>query len=1131
MPAASKGAQASSSARHQMHLFLDGKTPAGLYFTLATVGLILLNILGFVMSTVQGYDASMYTMIEQLEDVSVVIFTVEYLLRFWASADDPEHVVVYKQTGKTNEFMSRLSWCTSFYAVVDLVSILPYYLEMFSLQMTQAACKGEGVVIDLPASQFVRIFRLLRVMRLDGKYLEAFSVFDDIIEEQKDLIYKSGFVGCAVWVILSGANWWSERNNPAMEGKMDSIGQASFYTLCNLFGEFPLVNERSPTGKAIAVFTAGVACAVFGIFCGIIGGGFQEHASKRKAAEGGDGSVKDANKESEPKLVDGQLQSIVYKIVHNVGDKNMLGKLYELVMMLLIFSNCAGFVYGSQKHVAEDKDMNAVLDRLEDVSVFTFSLDYVLRLYVAGCHEEYVGLGRYNYVTRFYPLVDLAAIAPFYVTALASSLPSINTSFIRALRLLRVLKAESYFKSGGFFTIVDDIVYDNKDVLSVTGFCAMVLWIFFSSIMHLLEKDNPLMATPDGDHYYKSIPHAMWPTLLNLSGEVPLADFTVPGRFVCGIMGIIAVGLFSIPVGIIGDGFADWASDNLGGGDDEEEEEDNAPAPVRPPPKGMMQTVYYFLEGLPLSKSGSWYQGLGEWYQSILFYLVFGTVVQQSIETVPSWHSVYGEQLNFLELISVSVFTFDYVARFLTAQHDPQFKGKSLPNIRYIFSFYSILDIATTAPYYWAQKYPGGLVDEYDEALRMLRLMRLLKMDKYIPSITLIDDVIRGNAVLLTMTGFTAFVFWIIFTTMMWMAEQASTIDPSENGVTQGMRYKDVPTALSYTLIHLSGDYPLLDYTLTGKFICFLMCLFAASVVQIPTGIIAEGFQDVAVKAREKKGKQEREISEVKIKKPKWIGDDSIGEKLHSLLSPDDDDGVWFDYSMLLFIFFDVVMVVLESDSDWRTYLGDSFCANLEGVAGFVFSFLYVLRLIAAPYDPRAGYSRWGYLTSFFGVADMIAFLPFWLELYWTAHGIPYDFAFPRMLRLWRVLQFEHYTEAFTLIDDVFRKSKDTLVATGFLSVIIWVFSAYGFYVLEKDNKALGGAFENIPNALYYTAIFLSGEWGQVDFSPLGKVLACFLVVAGIGLYAIPVGALFDAFQETLEEDDDEEEEETKKDK
>ena len=65
-------------------------------------------------------------------------------------------------------------------------------------------------------------------------------------------------------------------------------------------------------------------------------------------------------------------------------------------------------------------------------------------------------------------------------------------------------------------------------------------------------------------------------------------------------------------------------------------------------------------------------------------------------------------------------------------------------------------------------------------------------------------------------------------------------MDPSDNGVTQAMRYKDVPTALSYTLIHLSGDYPLLDYSLTGKFICFLMCLFAASVVQVSPPLTPE---------------------------------------------------------------------------------------------------------------------------------------------------------------------------------------------------------------------------------------------------------------------------------------------------
>lgn len=357
---------AGASTRAKMHLFLEGKTPMGFYFTLATVGLIMLNVVGFIMSTVKGYDAWFYEAIEHLEDVSVLIFTVEYMLRFWASASDPEHQMIRKQTGKVDEFMARMSWCTSFYAIVDLCSIAPHYIEMCSVYLTKAACKGDGVVIEMPASQFIRIFRLLRVMRLDGKYLEAFTVFDDIYEEQKDLIFKSGFVGTAVWIILSGANWWAERSNPAMEGKMDSIGQASFYTLCNLFGEFPLVNERSAAGKVIAVFTAAVACAVFGIFCGIIGGGFQDHADKKKEANQGDGDgVKDANKESEP-ILTGDMQSKVYNMTHGDG---ALGNIYETLMLLLIVANCSGFVYGSQKHVAENKDIDKILDGLEDISV------------------------------------------------------------------------------------------------------------------------------------------------------------------------------------------------------------------------------------------------------------------------------------------------------------------------------------------------------------------------------------------------------------------------------------------------------------------------------------------------------------------------------------------------------------------------------------------------------------------------------------------------------------------------------------------------------------------------------------------------------------------------------------------
>ena len=64
-----------------------------------------------------------------------------------------------------------------------------------------------------------------------------------------------------------------------------------------------------------------------------------------------------------------------------------------------------------------------------------------------------------------------------------------------------------------------------------------------------------------------------------------------------------------------------------------------------------------------------------------------------------------------------------------------------------------------------------------------------------------------------------------------------------------------------------------------------------------------------------------------------------------------------------------------------------------------------------------------------------------------------------------------------------------------------------------------------MPNALYYTAVFLGGEWGVVDFTWPGRTVCPFLCVVGIALYAIPVDTLFDSFGAVLGMVDEEEEE------
>ncbi len=179
-------------------------------------------------------------------------------------------------------------------------------------------------------------------------------------------------------------------------------------------------------------------------------------------------------------------------------------------------------------------------------------------------------------------------------------------------------------------------------------------------------------------------------------------------------------------------------------------------------------------------------------------------------------------------------------------------------------------------------------------------------------------------------------------------------------------------------------------------------------------------------------------------------------------------------------------------------------------------------------------------------------------------------------------------------LDNVFRASKDVLKATGLMAIIIWVGSSALFFIFEENNPNFRqcddsiplaevdgkpgcydfvsttacneyypgmcsqSAFTNMPNTMFYVAVFLGGDWGFVgtsfpmlavfvinvlsriyfsltqtpmilsrsDFTWPGKLVCMFLCVAGIALYSVPVGTLFDSFGAVLGLSDDDEEEE-----
>jgi len=553
----------------------------------------------------------------------------------------------------------------------------------------------------------------------------------------------------------------------------------------------------------------------------------------------------------------------------------------------------------------------------------------------------------------------------------------------------------------------------------------------------------------------------------------------------------------------------------------------------------------------------------------------------------------------------VCMFTVEYLIRLVAAGADPEFAKGTNPvvcRLRYVFSFYSIVDLLAIVPFFVATALPDSIIDQYDEYLRMFRILRLLKLDKYVPSITLLDDVIRLKFRSLRVAFYAATTLWILFSAMLLVCEHDDSwneIDPvprygCDEDCTMLDRFQNYFDSMVYTGIHLTGDYPIITYTWPARFVNFFMVIAAVGIVAVPSSLIASGFVEIVQsKNQAKRGEA-----------PKRAGDDWYEHRYHELEGVDPPrsrfgpridrwqlavneflngspgpDGYteWKTpsaFACRVFIFAiiisNVVAVLLESVPFIDKAVGNepgNFFDVFELVSVLCFATEYILRLFCAPKNRDALFSPVVYATTFFGIVDLLSTAPYFLEqsLIMSGHldASGDNAKIFRIVRIFRLLQLEDFITAFRQLDNVFRASKDVLKATGLLAVIIWVGSGALFFIFEQNNpnwrecdpsvpvrsengtspgcydfestKACNDfypglckqtAFTNMPNALYFTSVFLGGEWGVVDFTWPGRVVCLFLCVIGIALYAVPVGTLFDAFGAVLGLVEDEEEEE-----
>ena len=105
--------------------------------------------------------------------------------------------------------------------------------------------------------------------------------------------------------------------------------------------------------------------------------------------------------------------------------------------------------------------------------------------------------------------------------------------------------------------------------------------------------------------------------------------------------------------------------------------------------------------------------------------LIIVSVFAVMLEHIPELYDPNKWEFELFDIVSVGIFTVEYLLRLATAPLHPDYAGKRFARIRYFFSFYALVDLVAIAPFYFAR-----VVDVDVEMLRVLRILRLARMFK-----------------------------------------------------------------------------------------------------------------------------------------------------------------------------------------------------------------------------------------------------------------------------------------------------------------------------------------------------------------------------------------------------------------
>ena len=236
----------------------DVTEPASRFCEMFITLLVVLNVVAIILESVPDIHAEWGHFFHYFDLFSVVIFSLEYVLRVWSCAQKFTH-----EGGSA--WQGRKSYLFSFFGLIDFLSTVPFYLQLLF--------PGADLRV-------LRMFRLLRIFKL-SRYNSAMDDMFEAIKSERDSFSSALFLMFISSLLFSSLIYIIEGHE--QPGVFPSIPAAMHWFFVTIISGWGNVDPVTYAGVVLVIITQIMAIALAAILTGVVSTAYTTQVIRREA--------------------------------------------------------------------------------------------------------------------------------------------------------------------------------------------------------------------------------------------------------------------------------------------------------------------------------------------------------------------------------------------------------------------------------------------------------------------------------------------------------------------------------------------------------------------------------------------------------------------------------------------------------------------------------------------------------------------------------------------------------------------------------------------------------------------------------------------------------------------------------